>query len=190
MRRSLWVLAVALFLLTPVAAFGQTPKCWTDSSPFDGLPDVGTISVGNNQDVVVDVYQDSGTFVWTYYQAWIERDAGLDFVSGTYTITGGSNFPLDMDVSRPATTGFAGSGFNRSGTYLVGRLTLHTDGSGTQCADPLVDINDPYGVFCIVGAGVAYATFQGGANSGTCWNVGGGTSTEETTWGQIKGLYR
>ncbi len=190
MRRSLWVLSVALVLSMPVVAFGQAPRCWTDAAPFDGLPDAVPISVGNNQDVIVDIYQDSDSFNWTYYQAWIQRDAGLSFVSGTYTITGGTNFPLDNDVSRPSTTGFTGFGFNRHGQALIGRLTLHTNVSGMQCANPVVDPADPFGVFCVLGTQpTSYALFTG-VNSGTCWDVSGGTSTQPTTWGQVKGLYR
>jgi hypothetical protein len=185
MRRLITTVFMFALVMAPAAVFAG--QVWTDGNG-DGLPDVANQNRQPSDLVTVDVWIDSQSFQWTYYQAWIERDPCFVSATGVYVVTGGSNFPLDMDVSRPMTAGFAGSGFNRHGAVLVGRLTAHYAGSPAKCCfRPVINIEDPYGVFSIVGAGTAYLTFA--TASGTCVQRPP-QSTEATTWGAIKGIYQ
>jgi len=174
---------------------------WTDGNG-DGLADSAVLSVPVNTVVTTDIWIDSGSFVWTNYLVYVEhalgvfrrRDAG-------YSISGGSNFPVDW-FSHPRGYGLGGYGYNNQGTIKIGWTQFRFLGSTAingKCIKPIIDINDPYGVFCQLGNGEAYALF--GTATGSCYKTqasGGGakndgeteTLEESSSWGRVKGLFR
>ncbi len=90
-------------------------------------------------------------------------------------------------MSNPNATGFAGFGFNRHGVVLVGFLVAHIAGPVRCCFWPIVETDNPYGTFSVLGTQTSYFLFQ--SRCGTCVGIID-HSTERTTWGAIKGIYR
>ena len=190
MRRTLRILIAALVLSNSGAAFGALG--YTDGNA-DGLPDVGNISAALNAEVTFRVYVDTESFSFTNFQAWIERGTAFSFVGATYVISGGggANFPID-NFTNPTATGFSGFNYTspaQHGLLQIGTLTVQAISSGVQCVTVISDPLNPYQTFSVLGTPSTYALFTG-ANAGTCYDVGGGTSTEITSWGAVKGLFR
>ncbi len=190
MRRTLGILIAALVLSNPGAAFGALG--YTDGNG-DGLPDAGNLTAALNEQKTLRVFVDTESFSFTGYQAWVDRGTAFSHVSGTYVISGGggSNFPIDT-FSNPTATGFSGFNYTspmQHGLLEIGTLTVQANASGVNCLSMISDPGNPYQTFSVLLAGVDYALFTGN-NQGTCYDVGGGTSTEPTTWGAVKGLFR
>lgn len=183
MRRlitSLFIIAVAML---PAAAFAG--QIWTDGDG-DGLPDGAKFIAEPSAVVSVDIWIDTQSFVFTYFQCWVERQQCLTFQSGQYTITGGTPDVIDT-FSNPNATGFTGSGFaNLHGVIKVARATFHIDLPGNCCVFPIIEYPNPFGTTSILGAGTAYQLFT--TFGRTCW--GPPIANEETSWGAIKGLYQ
>jgi hypothetical protein len=126
--------------------------------------------------VNVDVWIDSQTFLWTNYLVFVEWDAPcIDYVSAAYSVSGGTNFPIDR-FSNPNAVGFGGFGFSLQGVTLIGSVALTYNGPGTCCTRPIIDYNNSYGTYCARGNGPAYFLFS--TNSETCWRVEGGPQPE------------
>ena len=186
MRRSLGFSIVVLVLACPIMAVAQNPVVWLDATG-DGLPDgsPGVASLGQN--VNFDIWFNTDSYTWTGYQAWVSRGAAFSFVSGTYIISGGTNFTID-NFSNPTATGFSGFGYpGQHGTMRISNLVLRTALTGLRCAVPIIDSADPYATFCVLSTALTYRLFAN--SSGTCWDVSSGTATQASTWGQIKGLF-
>ncbi len=198
MRRLITMVFLLALALAPASVFAG--QIWTDGNG-DGLPDChfndpycnvhcpapqNHLERRDSDLITIDVYLDSQSFQWTNYQAWVQRDGCFQFVSGQYRVTGGTNFPLD-NVSNPNATGFAGFGFNQHGVVLVGTLTVHYNGLVKWCLWPIIEIDNPYGTFSVLGTTSSYFLFN--TRCGTCV-APPPSSTEPTTWGAIKGIYQ
>ena len=168
MRRLLPIgITVATLMLCGVAHAGQI---WTDGNG-DGLPDGGPpIAADPSTNLTVGVWFDAQAFAFTNFLAYIEWGGPcFSYVSATYVITGGSNFPID-NFSAPNAIGFGGSGFaNRTGVVQVGNAVFHLNTPISCCISPVIDIYNPYYVFSQLGAGSAYMLFT--TNPGTCYGV-------------------
>jgi hypothetical protein len=163
MKRLLTVsLTIAMMAFCSAASAGQI---WTDGNG-DGLPDTEPIAATPSTNVTFGVWLDAQAFTFTNYLAYIEWTGQcISYVSATYVITGGSNFPID-NFSHPRGLGFGGSGFNRGGVVHIGNFTVHIN-SVNCCVAPIIDIYNPYYVFSQLGAGSAYMLFT--TNPGTCY---------------------
>jgi hypothetical protein len=53
---------------------------------------------------------------------------------------------------------------------------------------PIVDPQNPYGTFSVLGTQAGYALF--GTTSNTCYEASPSTDSESINWGTLKGLYR
>jgi hypothetical protein len=185
MRRLMTTVLLAL-AITPATAFAG--QIWTDANG-DGLADPADpfpASVSDN--VTVRIFFDSQSFTWTNFQAWLEWQPGLTFnLAGSgYDVAGGTNFPIDT-FSRPNSVGFAGFGFQGiHGISMVAHAQFHIDATFRVCALPIINPEDPYGVFSILGTQSTYFLFQTG--QGSCWQSP--VSTSPATWGKIKGIYQ
>jgi hypothetical protein len=165
-------LTVALVALCSSAYAGQI---WTDGNG-DGLPDGGpAIVAAPSSNVTVGVWIDAQSFTWTNFLAYIEWSGQcISYVSASYVISGGSNFPID-NFSHPFGIGFGGSGFTQGGVDQVGNAVLHINTPVACCVTPIIDVYNPYYVFSQLGAGSAYQLFT--TNPGTCYNDVGGDPT-------------
>jgi hypothetical protein len=113
------------------------------------------------------VWFDAQAFTFTNFLAYIEWEGQcVSYVSASYVISGGSNFPID-NFSHPSAIGFGGSGFNRGGVVQVGNATFHVNVPTACCITPIIDQYNPYYVFSQLGAGSAYMLFT--TNPGTCY---------------------
>ena len=167
MRRRLAVSVIfALVALCDSAIAGQI---WTDGNG-DGLPDSGPIVASPNSDVTFGVWIDAQSFNWTNFLAYVEWSSGcMSYVSASYVISGGSNFPVD-DFSHPRAVGFGAIGYTESGVDHIGNVTMHIDTFVSCCVSPIVDVYNPYYVFSQLGAGASYMLFS--SNPGTCYDDG------------------
>jgi hypothetical protein len=211
MKRLAMTFGLAIILGLPALALGQVRidcDVWIDTNG-DMLPGPNP-TVSLYSPVSFDVYIDSKTYVWTYFQAWFNIGPDTDnlyfsrsttvgdsnLTTMTNQISGGTFFPLD-NFQNPTAIGFSGSGFStpaRSGilrlcTFNTKALKVAPAFSG--CVTPLLDI---VGQYCIVGVTAAgtYSFFYNGTGlaTTTCYTISGGTATEKTSWGGIKGLYQ
>ena len=160
-------LVAAAVALCSSANAGQI---WTDGNG-DGLPDGGPpIAAPPSTNVTVSVWFDAQAFAFTNFLAYIEwQGQCVSYVSASYVITGGSNFPID-NFSAPNAIGFGGSGFaNRTGVIQVGNAVFHINTPTSCCVSPIIDIYNPYYVFSQLGAGSAYMLFT--TNPGTCYGA-------------------
>ena len=162
--------AVALVALCSSAYAGQI---WTDGNG-DGLPDGGAAIVAPpSSNVTVGVWIDAQSFTWTNFLAYIEWSGQcISYVSASYVISGGSNFPID-NFSHPRGIGFGGSGYTQGGVDHIGNVTLHVNTPVNCCLTPIIDVYNPYYVFSQLGAGSNYMFFS--TNPGSC--VGDGPQT-------------
>src|SRR5262245_27777386 len=186
MRRLMTTVFLFALALAPATVFAG--QIWTDANG-DGLADPAVpfpASVSDN--VTVRIFFDSQSFTWTNFQAWAEWQTGLTFnMAGSgYDISGGTNFPIDT-FSHPNAVGFAGFGFSAiHGVSLVAHAQFHIDVPTMVCVHPIINVEDPYGVFSILGTQSTYYLFQ--TAQGSCWQ--NPVSAEAKSWGQIKGIYR
>jgi hypothetical protein len=160
------VLSIALTAL----AFGdiaQAGQIWTDGNG-DGLPDPGQGLPGSpSTNVTIGVWIDAQSFTWTNFLAYIEWSGQcISYVSASYVISGGSNFPID-NFSHPRGIGFGGSGYAQGGIDHIGNVTLHINTPVSCCVSPIIDVYNPYYVFSQLGAGSAYMLFS--TNPFTCY---------------------
>jgi hypothetical protein len=186
-----WRVVARFFIVSSViyslAAFAHaSDQIWTDGNG-DGLPDPPVLSgppVGST--VTVDLWFDSGSFQFTNYIVFAQRDPCLSFISADYVITGGTNFPVDT-FSNPSAVGLGGFGFPpTAGTTRVGVITLRKDVSGQCCVSPIVDPQNTFETFSVLGAPEgAYHLF--GVSFGTCWGQQFGG--EESSWGAVQGTF-
>jgi hypothetical protein len=168
MKRLLTVsLTIAIMACCGAASAGQI---WTDGDG-DGLPDGGpTVPQLPSTNVTVGVWIDAQSFSWTNFLAYIEWSGDcISYVSASYVISGGSNFPID-NFSHPRGIGFGGSGYAQGGVDHIGNVTLHLNAPVSCCVTPIIDVYNPYYVFSQLGAGSAYMLFS--TNPGSC-NDGG-----------------
>jgi hypothetical protein len=157
-------LTVAAVALCSSAYAGQI---WTDGNG-DGLADDSTILAAPSTNVTVGVWFDAQSFVFTNFLAYVEWSGDcISYVSASYVITGGANFPID-NFSHPRAIGFGGSGFNRGGVAHAGNIVLHINTPVSCCVTPIIDVYNPFYVFSQLGAGSAYQLFT--TNPGTCYN--------------------
>jgi hypothetical protein len=165
MKKFLTVALTAAAVALCSSAFAG--QIWTDGNG-DGLPDGGPpISAPPSSNVTVGVWFDAQAFTFTNFLAYIEwQGQCVSYVSATYVISGGSNFPID-NFSHPSAIGFGGSGFNRGGVVQVGNATFHVNVPTACCITPIIDQYNPYYVFSQLGAGSAYMLFT--TNPGTCY---------------------
>ena len=155
---------IALFALNGVAFAGQI---WTDGNG-DGLPDTDPIAATPSTNVTIGVWIDAQSFNWTNYLAYVEWTNCFSYVSATYVITGGLNFPIDV-FSLPRAIGFGGTGFNEGGVDHIGNYVLHVNMPIGCCVTPMIDIYNPYYIFSQLGAGSSYMLFT--SNPGTCYGA-------------------
>ena len=183
MRRMITILFILAVAMLPAAAFAG--QIWTDGNG-DGLQDSGKFIAPPSTNVTVGVYIDTQSFNFSYFQGWIQRAPCLSFVSGTYVISGGTNFPID-NFTHPQRTGLAGSGYpNRHGIIFLGNLVFHVETPLNCCVVPSIDGGDaPYSILGNNATG-GYQFFT--SAFGTCFEFV--NSTEPTSWGNIKGLYQ
>jgi hypothetical protein len=155
--------AAAVLALCSGANAGQI---WTDGNG-DGLPDVDPIVAAPSTNVTVGLWMDAQSFTWTNFLAFVEWQANcISYVSATYVISGGSNFPID-NFSHPRGIGFGGLGYVKSGIDQVGNVVLHIDTPTACCVTPIIDPYNPYYVFSQLTNGSAYMLFT--TNPGTCY---------------------
>jgi len=115
--------------------------------------------------VTVGVWIDAQSFSWTNFLAYVEWSGDcISYVSASYVISGGSNFPID-NFSHPRGIGFGGSGYSQGGIDLIGNVTLHINTPVACCVTPIIDVYNY--VFSQLGAGSAYMLFV--TNPGTCF---------------------
>lgn len=185
MRKLTTMFILLALALAPAAVFAG--QVYTDGNG-DGLPDVGPIvGVTASTNVTVSVYLDSQSFTWTNYLYFVERQ-GASFVSHTYTLAPTTSHFLIDNASNPNATGMGGLGFNSHGLVKIGTITFHKDVPGLACVFPIIDTGNPYGTFCSIGTSSDYRLFQ--TAQGSCWDGVVTNSTEEKSWGAIKGLYQ
>ncbi len=188
MRRVITTLFILAVAILPTAAFAG--QIWTDGDG-DGLPDAAKFVGRLPSDLVtVQVWIDTQSYAFSYFQAWIERAPCLTFVSATYAITGTTNtIPVD-NFTHPQRTGISGTGAvqpGRHGVVLIGSITFHIETIANCCVNPIIDLgNPPYSILGNNPQGT-YQAFQ--SASGTCYD-GPVVGTEDKSWGAIKGLYR
>ena len=162
---------LAAFSVVAVLALAGSPaypgQIWTDGDA-DGLPDDGaTLTVAPGEIVSVDIWIDSQAFQWTNFLVYAEWGAAcFSYVSAQYLLTDGKNFPIDR-FSHPSGVGFGGFSYDRSGVEAIGRVNLRLTAPVTCCLTPIIDPNNPYGVFSQLGQGKSYFLFS--SNPGSCW---------------------
>ncbi len=187
MHRTLLTLLIAA-VVASLAAGASAGQIWTDGNG-DGLPDaVSFYGDLPSTNVSVDVWIDTQSYAFTYFQGWIERQPGcMTFVGGSYDISGGTNVPIDT-FTHPARVGLGGTGYqDRHGVILLGRLTYHLESISSCCVVPIIDLgNPPYSILGNNPQGT-YLTLK--SYSGSCWE-NDGDATERKSWGAIKGIYR
>jgi hypothetical protein len=145
-------------------------QIWTDGNG-DGLPDGSPPAAPPSTNVTIGVWIDAQSFSWTNFLAYIEWTGQcISYVSASYVISGGSNFPID-NFSHPRGIGFGGSGYAQGGVDHIGNMTLHIDSPVSCCVTPIIDQYNPYYVFSQLGAGSAYMLFS--TNPGTCYGCVG-----------------
>jgi hypothetical protein len=161
-------IAAATFMVLASCALAGAGQIWTDGNG-DGLPDGGTsIVIPPSSNVTVGVWIDAQSFSWTNFLAYVEWSGNcFSYVSASYVISGGSNFPID-NFSHPSGIGFGGSGYAQGGVDQIGNLTLHVNTPLSCCVTPIIDVYNPYYVFSQLGAGSAYMLFV--TNPQTCYN--------------------
>ncbi|MFN0149832.1 MAG: hypothetical protein ACKVU1_03855 [bacterium] len=163
MRHLLAILLTALTLSSITVTDARAGQIWTDGNG-DGLPDTSPLTLPPNTDVTIGLWVDAQSFTWTNYLAYIEWTPGsVQFLSATYVVTGGSNFPID-DFSHPNGVGFGGNGFSQGGVDHIGNVTLRIT-SPLGAVTPIIDIYNPFYVFSQLGSGTAYQLFT--TNPGT-----------------------
>ncbi len=179
------VLVLGFFAALQLApASARAGQVWTDGDG-DGLPDtspLGSVPIG--ADVTVDVWIDSQSFVWTDFVVFIERGDCLGFVNYGRRGCADCTFPPD-NVSNPTATGIAYYGVpGQHGVSSLGFLTFRKNSVGRCCATPIIDVNNPFGTFSVLGSQTSYLLFQ--TASGSCWDAPP-SGTEPTSWGGVKG---
>lgn len=198
-----WVILLPALAWSACPSVGQTRgdcDIWIDTNG-DGLPGPN-MAVDLNAFVTFRIYIDAKDFSFTYFQAWVSngpnagtqyfsRDtADIDYTTG---IAGASPDPVDF-FTNPTALGFTSSGFGAQagGVRLLATVTtkaIRQTPSFQACIDPMVDPYDGYGTFSTIGQGVVFSLFCDAAiDSAGCYGIGD-TATEETSWGQIKGLF-
>ncbi|MFN0151404.1 MAG: hypothetical protein ACKVU1_11940 [bacterium] len=170
MRRLVFVASV--IVLAVIAAFpipSNAGQIWTDANG-DGLPDAPGTFVASAGDVVsVDLWIDSQSFAWTNYLLYVEWAAGcFSYVSGEYTVSGGTNFPIDT-FSHPSGIGFGGFEYGLQGVTAIASLSLRAMTGGVCCVTPIIDPDNAYGVFSQLGTDTDFVLFTSNPNS--CWTV-------------------
>lgn len=212
MRRSVLFSMLCLLALPVVgAAQVQDLDTWIDTD-FDGLPD-GTHST--TQVGAIDsfaVYVDPTGFpvaTWTnflyYFQVGpVGTDTTTNFfdsdtadVSVRYVVSGGSFFPED-NFSAPYSFGIGGNGFNVAATggpqalaVISVRAIRATSSPGAACIIPIVDLYNPTYQFCQLGNGANYGVFTAGTITNGCFSIlTTPSAVEQTSWGQVKGLFK
>jgi hypothetical protein len=196
MRHSLGISIIALVLACPLTASAQgLASQWFDTNG-DGLPGPnGVVEINTN--ATFDVYQDSNSFTWTNFQAWMILRPFFSNATGQFTVSnrlaGGTHFP-DDNFSHPDALGLAGFGFaNLHGTNRIATVStraLQLAPNFGACISSLTDINNPYGVFCVIGTQTAYNLFDPATCPDLCYTINTGTATENQSWGAVKGLFR
>ncbi len=185
-RATVRILVVACLIYSFAAFADAADQIWTDGNG-DGLPDPPTLPAPPIGDTVtLDIWFDSGSFQFTNYIVFVQRDPCLSFVSAEYVIAGGFNFPVDT-FSNPSAVGMGGFGFPPSaGATRVGTISLRKDVSGQCCVLPIVDPQNNFETFSSLGAPAgAYHLF--GVSFGTCWGQQFGG--EESSWGAVQGTF-
>lgn len=169
LRRLLRLSRICAPLVVSLATVAQAGQIWTDGDG-DGLPDEGNLPgfIQVSDLVSVDVWLDSQSFVWTYFQAWVEHNWTKRFYNGYYLVDGGTTNPIDT-FGNPSATGLSGNGFApHHGVTLIGRLTYHNEAPWKNSVRPIIDYSNPWGTFSIIGNGSSYMLFT--TNPGTAWN--------------------
>jgi len=186
--------ALALALLAALAAAASPTRdaalaaeIWFDSDG-DGLPQGSPLmAVDPGQEVTLDVWIDSGSFLWTNYLVYLQFDADCMSLTASDYVIRGSNYPVD-DFSVPNGIGFGGFGFDGSGSDLIARLTVRVDSPQGCCVKPMTEVDEEGSlVWSQLGAPVdRYALFE--ESDGICFESTEGRDV--TSWGGIKGLYK
>jgi hypothetical protein len=159
-------ISAAIFMILASCAPAGAGQIWTDGNG-DGLPDGSPPAAPPSTNVTIGVWIDAQSFSWTNFLAYIEWTGQcISYVSASYVISGGSNFPID-NFSHPRGIGFGGSGYAQGGVDHIGNMTLHIDSPVSCCVTPIIDQYNPYYVFSQLGAGSAYMLFV--TNPGTCY---------------------
>lgn len=188
--------ALAVAVALSLAAWGAllTPaplsagSIWTDGDG-DGLPDPhGLSGASPGDEIAVDVWIDTQSFVFTYFQAWVERDKNLRFLDAVVTLSGGAADTVDT-FSNPDATGLTGAYFApRQGVLKVGRMR-YVWVDGASCAvRPLTEYGGTWGTFSVLGMGPHFFLFD--ASGGTSWAVFPEPARPAVDWGTTKGIAR
>lgn len=172
MRRpaSVRLLALCIPLLLLAAPAARAASVWTDGNG-DGLPDApGELVTAPYTIVSVDVWIDSGTFVWTNFLAYVEwTPSCLTYLNGAYLVSGGERFPVD-DFSHPSGVGYGGYNLPpRQGVAALMQLNFRIESPVVCCVSPIIDTNNPYYVFCQLGQAENYMAFS--EMSPSCWEL-------------------
>lgn len=187
MRRNWHVIVCAALLGAAGAA--NAGQIWTDGD-LDGLPDATPLTAGPGDTVSVDIYVDSQSFTWTGFIVFVEWDpTAISYLSATYMIVGGTNFPLDT-FTHPNAVGWGGFGYGSSGVDLIGAASFRID-ADPGCVEPIIDYYNPYQAYSVLISGTTSFLFQ--TETRTCWTESAtgvrSASTQDATWGRIKRLF-
>ena len=196
MRTHLKSVCLVVFLFAVTLSPAAAATVWTDRNA-DGLPDSGIQNVPAGTIVTLQVWIDSGSFVWTNYLVYVEHASGaFTKRNAGYTIDG-ANFPIDY-FSHPRGFGLGGWGYNNlSGITQIGWMQFKFLGSSAingKCVSPIINPADSYGVFCQLGTSSTYSLFETASNSCFKSATGGGaknySASQSSSWGRVKSLFR
>jgi hypothetical protein len=190
MRKWLRLSVLTLGILASITAgSARAGQIWTDIDG-DGMP--GDKVFGQTSDTfLIDIWVDSQSFSFTWFQAAIEIGTG--------------NFAGPGTVIAPCTGSFTDNGSivlvsgaacgTLTGVLKVGSFFMHVNDDCLTCATPIIEGGEVEGgtVVCdgdvsrLENGGSVFCFTSAGSD---CVDCDAPTATDETTWGAVKGLYR
>lgn len=198
------VTATGFFCIDPTPPNVNDCDIWLDTDG-DGLPGPSGGHLPLGSDVVTDLWVDSGSFVWTAFNFVFDLGDAADpgypptcFILTDFDphISGGKSLPID-DFTHPTRIGIAGFQFpDMAGPLRIATMTFdlarapYPPGSTAVCIAPIVNVDAPSKFYSYLTKADTYGLFCAGLVDSLCYTTTPASSSENTSWGSVKALFR